>query len=225
VPQYTPPSGPPIDGSPWKMSITDDDRPMLLVRYPAYGASAAVQYFIWNGIDWGTGHDLPQEVQDANKICTGGSLNASYMSDFDYDSATGNILIAMHDNGALGYLFAFDESGNIQWSDDNVFDVGSLESKRIAIEIPKDPEGAKCRILVYVTHEFPTSSPTYFTMFDQDGNKGAMATLSAPGDAASNNGYEMGLVPPVGSNPWRLWGQGGTWYIGMYNWVNLPDDF
>jgi hypothetical protein len=217
IPNY---SGVAPAASPWRMAITEDDKPIILVPYVVSGTTTLVMY-VWTGSGWGSAIALPTALRAA--IGDNWANYSSYINDMDYDPTTGDVLIVTSYNYHEG-IYAISTTGTLKWSEANLW-TPSDNTTKLGVEVPK--VDAKCRIVIFLAGDSMHSNPG---MIRSNPLGGLTVDQWLPTGAGSNDidsGYYSCLVPPNGSvTKWRFWG--GSGYSSddaHFVYREMPSDF
>lgn len=202
IPNYNPGNIAPAS-RPWRIAITDDNRPIILVPYTVSGSTLLVMY-IWNGTNWGSPINLPNEIRTA--IGGDWALYSSNLWDMDYDPTTGFVLIVTRWNFFEG-IFAISQTGVLKWSETNIWTPAN-NTTRLGVEVPKF--GSKCRIVIFMGNDTYNNAPGMSRANPLGGVIKNQWLTSHAGSNDIDNGYYACLVPPNGTvTRWRLWGGSG----------------
>jgi hypothetical protein len=217
IPNY---SGVAPASSPWRMAITENDRPIILVPYNVSGTVTLVMY-VWTGSGWGSAIALPTALRTA--IGDNWANYNLYLNDMDYDPTTGYVLIVTSYNYHEG-IFAIDKTGGLRWSETNLWTPAD-DTTKLGVAIPRTD--SECRIVIFMAGDSMHTTPGMIRPNPLGGLTKDTWLSTGAGNNDIDSGYYACLVPPNGSlTKWRFWG--GSGYSSddsHFIYRDMPSDF
>jgi hypothetical protein len=219
------------------MTIDENDQPIILMLYFANKTGSSDYYlemFWWNesASSWSDPIDLPSQIENACGDWLAATwVGGSRLNDMDYDPTTGYVLIAT-DNANSEGIFAVDKSGNLKWSDTDIWNV-TPGNYKVAIEVPhtNTTSDSECRIIAFLSNgAFTYGDLAWTARFNPVGGEKQTGQVAVPWNYGLWGDIMCCLVPPNGAvSTWRIWGQASRNFAfppsSAYFYFDMPPDF